>query len=140
MIPATALDRLIESGKLAGSLSISDLGRMLPIETMTVNEIAEVVARVEEEGISVVMDAELDAPHHRQTASNDAIPGQTTLSGAKSTDRARLEALASSIKAKKLQTRAPHDRDIKKSRTPFIIAAVLILLVLMLVAWAFSGS
>ena len=140
VIPAKALDRLIELGRPAGSLRIGDLGRMLPVETMTVGEIAEVVARVEEAGISVVVDPALEAPHHRNRAPIYAVSGQPALSGAKSTDGSRLEALATSIKEKKSQTPTLQDHDMKQSRTPFIIAAAVILIALMLVAWGFSSS
>jgi hypothetical protein len=141
MSPQKAFDRLVQLGMRAGSLRVSDLGRVLPIETMTVDEITEVVARLEGAGISVEIDAELEAPSHRKATSNSkAIPKQSSLSGAKSVDHARLEALASSIKAKELQTRAPQHQGIKESGTVFVIAAAVILIVLVMVAWGFGWA
>jgi hypothetical protein len=136
MSPQDAFDRLVQLGMRAGSLKVSDLARVLPVETMTVDEITEVVARLEGAGISVEIDGELKAPSRRKAASHSkAIPKQSPLTGAKSGDHARLEALASSIKAKELQTRAPQHQGIKESGTVFVIAAAVILVVLVLVAW-----
>jgi hypothetical protein len=136
-----AFDRLVQLGMRAGRLRVSDLGRILPIETMTVNEITEIVARLEGAGIAVEIDAELEAPSHRKAASDsEAIPKQSSPSGAMSLDHARLQALASSIKAKELQARSPQPQGIKESGTVFVIAAAGILIGLVLVAWGFGWA
>ena len=141
MIPPTAFDRLVQLGKRPGSLTVSKLGRVLPVDTMTVEEITEVVARLEGAGILVEIDAEFEASHPRKTPSNsEAMPKQASLSAAKTTDHARLEALASSIKAKESQTRARQHLGIEKSGTEFVVAAAVILIVLMLIAWGFGGA
>ena len=95
MFPSKAFDSLVQAGKPVGSLRISDLGRVLPVETMTVDEITEVVARLERAGIPVEIDAELEVPYHRKAASHSkAASEQSSFSNAKSTDHVRWEALA----------------------------------------------
>jgi hypothetical protein len=141
MFPSKEFDRLVQAGKLTGGLKISDLGRLLPVETMTADEITEVLARLEGVGIPVAIDAELEAPYHREPGSNsNAMPEPPSPSNAQAMAQARLEALASSIKDRGLQNRAPQQQRIKQSGTPFVVAAGLILIVLAVVAWSFGGA
>ena len=48
MKSTTAIDSLVRWGEVHGSLRVSDLGRLLPVDNMTVEEITEIVARLEE--------------------------------------------------------------------------------------------
>ena len=68
MISTTAIDRLMQLGRRRGGLEIDDIRQALPVDTMTVEELADVVARLEEAGISVEIDTGLLTPHHRKTA------------------------------------------------------------------------
>ena len=141
MFPSKAFDRLVQAGKLDGGLKISDLGRLLPIETMTADEIAEVLADLEGVGIPVAMDAELEAPYHRKPVSNSKVmPEPASPSNAQVRAQARLEALAASIKDRGLQNRAPQHQRSKQSGTAFVVAAGLILIVMAVVVWNFGGA
>jgi Sigma-70 factor, region 1.1 len=68
MISTTAVDRLMQLGRRRGGLEIDDIRQALPIDAMTIEELADVMARLEEAGISVEIDAGLLSPHHRKTA------------------------------------------------------------------------
>jgi Sigma-70 factor, region 1.1 len=66
MISTTAVDRLIQLGRRRGGLQIDDIRQALPVDTMTIEELADVVARLEEAGIAVEIDAGMLTPHHRK--------------------------------------------------------------------------
>jgi hypothetical protein len=69
MISTTAVDRLMQLGRRRGGLEIDDIRQALPIDTMTIEELADVMARLEKAGISVEIDAGLLSPHHRKRLS-----------------------------------------------------------------------
>ncbi len=54
-----SLARLAELGRRRGSLSAEDLGRVLPIERMSDEEIGTTVAYLEDHGIEVTLDPDL---------------------------------------------------------------------------------
>jgi hypothetical protein len=109
---------------------------------MSIEELADVLARLEEAGISVEIDSVLLTPRHRKMMPHEVRPA-TPPSG--HTERAttghdRLSILASSIKAARensSRTRGPAQPYVKKSGTIFVIAAALILILLALAVWRF---
>jgi sigma-70-like protein len=142
MISTTAVDRLMQLGRRRDGLEIDDIRHALPIDTMTIEELADVVARLEEAGISVEIDAGLLTPHHRI-----ALPeGKPTPEPSRASERAttahpRLLSLASSIKAateNSSRTRGSTRPYVQKSATIFILAAALILFLIALGVWRFA--
>ncbi|WP_431854438.1 hypothetical protein [Azospirillum sp.] len=70
-IDDTAYRRLEEDARRQGGrLSVEDLGRALPIDTMSATEVAEVVDRLERAGIDVDVDPTLTRPHPDATSGN----------------------------------------------------------------------
>lgn len=142
MIRTTAFDRLVQLGRRQGGLKIDDIRQALPIDDMTIEEIADMVARLEEVGISVEIDAGLLTRPHQKTALPDETP---TPELSRHNERAtkshtRLLRLASSIKAARKdshRTPRPARKYVQKSGAIFVIAAALILLLLALGVWRF---
>lgn len=132
----------MEVGRQRGGLDIDDIRRALPIDAMSIEELTDVLARLEEAGTSVEIDPTLLTPRHRKMMPHEAQPA-TPPSG--HTERAttghdRLAILASSIKAARensSRTRGPGQPYVKKSGTIFVIVAVLILALLTIVVWRF---
>jgi hypothetical protein len=139
MISTTAFDRLMQLARQHGRLKIDDIRRTLPIDTMTVEEIAGVVIRLEEAGIPVEVDARFLTPYHQKITLPQAEPTpELSLRSEQTTINAHLLSLASSIKAAKensYRTRGPARPSLQKSGTIFVLAAALILILLALVVW-----
>ena len=126
MISTTAVDRLMQLGRRRGGLEIDDIRQALPIDTMTIEELADVVARLEEAGISVEIDAGLLTPHHRKITLPEVklTPEPSIHSERPTTAHPRLLGLASSIKAAKensSRTRGSTRPYVQKSATIFIL-------------------
>jgi len=143
MISTTVVDRLIQLGRRQGGLEIKDIRQALPIDTMTIEELADVVARLEEAGISVEIDAALFTPRHQKMAPPEVKP---TPEPSRESERAmtadpRLLNLASSIKAAKENSsriRGSTHPYVQKSATIFILVAALILFLIALGVWRFA--
>lgn len=71
-IDDTAVEHLIALGRQRGRLTADDLRQLLPIETMTTNDIARIVGRLEDAGVAVDIDEALSARH----SSPHAITGR----------------------------------------------------------------
>jgi hypothetical protein len=143
MISTTAVDRLMQLGRRRGGLEIDDIRQALPIDTMTIEELADVVARLEEAGISVEIDPGLLTPHHRKMALPEVkpTPEPSRHSERATTAHPRLLDLASSIKAARensSRTRGSTGPYVQKSATIFILAAALILFLIALGIWRFA--
>ena len=67
MATATNFDRLLKLGQQKGGLTTDDLVRVLPIEAMTVEEIASLITRLEGANVPVEVDPALLSPMHRAT-------------------------------------------------------------------------
>jgi hypothetical protein len=132
----------MEVGRQRGGLDINDIRRTLPVDAMSIEELADVLARLEGAGISVKIEPTLLTPRHRKMLPHEVRPA-TPPSG--HTERAttghdRLSILASSIKAARENSsriRGPAQPYVKRSGTIFVIAAVLILALLAIVVWQF---
>ena len=143
MISTTVFDRLLELGRRRGALQSDDIRQALPVDTMTIEEIVDVLTRLEEAGIAVEIDPALLTPRHRKTnpeevrtATRIPPPGEQ-----EATRDARLSRLASSIKAARggsSRTTEPAGKFVKMPGTTFILVAALILLILALAVWRFA--
>ena len=144
MTSTRAVDRLMDLGRRRGGLEIDDIRQALPVDTMTAEELADVLARLEEAGISVEIDPVMLTPRHRRTTVHDVKPAMEFSRGSERTATApdRLSILASSIKAATETSSRTHGsphRYVQKSGTIFVVAAAMILILLLaLVAWRFG--
>ncbi len=59
-----------EAGRRGGRLTVEDLGRVLPLDSMSATEVAEAVERLERAGIDVDMDPALTRPHPDASSGN----------------------------------------------------------------------
>jgi hypothetical protein len=142
MISTTAVDRLIQLGRRRGGLEIDDIRQALPIDSMTIEELADVTARLEEAGISVEIDARLLAPHHQKMALPEMKPAPPSVPSERATTaHPRSLNLASWMKAtreKSSRARGLERPYVQKSATIFILAAALILFLIALGVWRFA--
>ncbi|MDQ6734012.1 MAG: RNA polymerase sigma factor region1.1 domain-containing protein [Nitrospirota bacterium] len=142
MRSTTAVESLMETGRQRGGLEIDDIRRALPVDAMSIEELADVLARLEEAGISVEIDPALLTGRHRKMTLRGAKPATEPPQHSErmTVDHGRLAILASSIKAARdNSSRAPGPAQpyVKRSGTIFVIAAVLILALLTIVVWRF---
>lgn len=138
----TELDRLIDTGRQRGGLEIDDIRQALPIDTMSIEEISNVLVRLEEAGIPVEIDPamltrhrQMSLPEIKSTAEPARQNEQTK------TPQDRLSILAASIKAATENssfTREPAPPYPKKSATVFVLVAALILLLIVWGVWRFA--
>jgi hypothetical protein len=143
MVSGTAFDRLVELGRRRGRLEIDDIRQALPTDTMTTEELAEVLARLEEAGISIALEPALLAPRHRKMPPHELKPAAELSQHSERATIAhtRLSSLASSIKAageNSDRTQGLARTSVKMPGTIFVVAAALILLILALGVWRFA--
>ena len=60
-----------EAGRHGGRLSVEAMGRILPLDSMSATEVAEIVDRLERAGIDVDIDPALTRPHPDSSSGND---------------------------------------------------------------------
>jgi|SRR4051812_29093830 len=142
MISATAVDRLVQLGKQRGGLEIDDIRQALPINTMTIEELVDVLARLEESGISVEVDSSLLTPPHRKMALPEvnSTPEPSHRSERTTTGHPHLLSLASSIQAATQNSSqiGGATGSYVKPATIFVSAAALILFSIALALWYFA--
>ena len=139
----TAVDRLMQLGRWQGGLEIEDIRQALPIDTMTIEELTDVVARLEEAGISVEIDADLLTAHHRKIALPEvrSTPEPSQQDGRTTPAHPSLLSLATAIKTTKessSRTSGSTRPYVQKSDTVFILAAALILILIAWGVWRFA--
>jgi hypothetical protein len=64
MTDADIVDKLTRLADGRGALSAAELRRVVPVETMTVEDIAALIAELEERGVTVAIDAALLSSRH----------------------------------------------------------------------------
>ena len=69
-IDDSTYQRLEEIGRRDGRVSVEDMARVLPLDSMSATEIAQVVDRLERAGIEVDIDPTLTRPHRDATSDN----------------------------------------------------------------------
>lgn len=69
----TALTDLISLARRRGSLSMEDIRRALPVESMTVEDLSHVLARLDQAGFDLEIDPTLLLPDN-ETAAKRAVP------------------------------------------------------------------
>jgi hypothetical protein len=75
----SAISELTAIGRRQGRLRLDDVKRVLPVESMSADELAEAMTRLEEAGIEVDLDPDLLRPRH------DAAPQPTVAAGPSAT-------------------------------------------------------
>jgi hypothetical protein len=143
MIPATTFDLLIRMGRARGGLEVDEIRQVLPVDAMTAEELADVLTRLEEAGISIEIDAALLAPRHRKTAMHQSqLATENSQYGEGATaDHVHLSRLASSIKAASGNSRPILSHALMYVQMPatiFIITAAVILFLFVLSVWLFA--
>ena len=134
----------MDLGRRRGGLEIDDIRQALPIDTMTAEELAGVLARLEEAGIPVEIDPVMLTPRHRRIILHDVKPATEPSRRSERTTTAhdRLSILASSIKAATENSSRTHGSPrpyVQNSGTIFVVTAAMILILLLaLVAWRFA--
>jgi hypothetical protein len=130
-------------GRARGGLAIDDLRQVVSVDTMTAEELAGVLTRLEEAGISIEIDAAFLAPHHRKTAMHEGqLAAEDSQHGERTTaDHVHLSRLSSSIKSARKNSRPVLSQALTYVQMPatiFIITAVLILFLFAFVVWLFA--
>jgi hypothetical protein len=143
MIPATTLDLLIRMGRARGGLAVDELRQVAPVDAMTAEELADVLTRLEEAGISIEIDAALLAPRHRKAAMHEVkLATENSQQGERATaEHIHLSRLASSIKSARENSRQILSQVLMQVRMPatiFIATAVLILFLFAFSVWLFA--
>ena len=142
MIPATALEYLMRLGRQRGVLDIDGIRQVLHVDTMSMEDLADAVARLEDAGISVEIDPALLARHRGGTSPQGATPASVPLQRGEQAAEAdhRLSKLNSSITTARGDLRSttrPTGKYVQRSAVIPVLAAALILLVLVLAVWHF---
>lgn len=96
MTASSNLDRLVEIGRRRGGLKVEDIEAALPLDAMDVDELARMLARLEEAGVSVEIDPAL-LKDRRDSAPPLATP-DVLPEGKKPVPPEKYEMLAKSIK------------------------------------------
>jgi hypothetical protein len=118
----TDIERVLAIGRKRGSLTVAELNRLLPVERMAPEEIARVIARIEEAGIAVeVDDEELTKPAPGQPSRE--MPGGVDL-GPQPPDRA--VPAARSVSAPLAGGGAAAPPPARMPRWPFMLVALAI--------------
>lgn len=143
MISAKVFDRLVELGRQRGTLQSDDIRQALPVETMTTEEIVDVVTRLEDAGITVEIDPALLTPHHRKMPqqARKTATGPSQDSARPATRDARLSGLELSIEAAKGRagrTTEPAGKFVKPPGTTLVLVVALVLLILAVAVWRFA--
>lgn len=142
MTSTTAVESLKEMGRQRGGLNVDDIRRALPVDTMSIEELSDVLAHLEEAGIPVEIDSVLLTPRHPRVTLREVKPTTEPSRRSERTTAAqdRLTILAASIKAARdNSSRTPGSARpyLQNSGTIFVIAAALILILLALAVWRF---
>ena len=143
MISQEIFDRLAEQGRRRGGLKTDDIRQVLPIESMTAEELVDMLTRLEAAGIAVEIDPALLKPRHRQNTpqpTKSAAP--TAPQGVPpAADDPRLSELGSSIKSVRGSTHLPPEPAGTFGKLPGTVLfwmAALMLIVLALAVWHFA--
>ncbi len=142
MISATAVEHLMRLGRQRGALDIDDIRQVLQVDTMSMEDLAGTVARLEDAGISVEIDPALLARRREGTSPPEAtlasVPLRRGEQAAEVDDR--LSNLGSSITTARggvSPSARPTGKQAQGNAVIFVLAAALILLVLVVGIWHF---
>jgi hypothetical protein len=129
----TALIELIDRARQRGSISMEDLQKALPLDRMTAEDIAHVLARLDEAGFDLEIDPDLLLPASK-TAPQDAAPvtnrDQTELPEAVPHDRPQQTSLPSSANEPILESPPVRrsDSTAPAPMLPWVLAFVIVVL------------
>lgn len=142
MISKAQIDRLIALGRQRGSLEIGDISELLPVDSLSIDEISHVMAVLEDAGISVEIDPAFLTPRLDRINSPSALsPALTPTPGDDAAGAPKhASELASSItnaRTSALQGPPPYPR---RPATIFVVIGAGVSLIIVLGLWAyFSG-
>lgn len=74
MISRPQIDQLIALGRQRGSLEIGDISAVLPVDSLSIDEISHVMAVLEDAGISVEIDPAFLSPPRRRPGTPSVAP------------------------------------------------------------------
>ncbi len=143
MISPELFDRLVEQGRRHGGLKTDDIQQVLPVESMTSEELVDMLTRLEAADIAVEIDPALLHPRRQQITPQPTKPGApASPQGVPlATGHPRLSELGSSIRSVRGSARhAPEPAGIygKLPGTVLFWVAALMLIVLTLAVWHFA--
>lgn len=129
------LDRLVEIGRQHRSLTIEDVRRHFPLAELSSEELAKLLARLEDAGVTIDIDPALLADRGRKPR---AVVGQS-LPEEQAPPPDRFETLARSIRAARDTSSALHPPPPHTGRpvAGFLVVALAVLLLLVLAVWIF---
>lgn len=78
MIPQAMVDKLVERGQPTGVLSLATIQSMVPLDSMTIEEIGDLTAHLEAAGVDVEIDKELLRAPSLITAPSAAMISNST--------------------------------------------------------------
>ena len=142
MISATALEHLMRLGRQRGALDIDDIRQVLQVDTMSMEDLADAVVRLEDAGISVEIDPALLTRRREETSPQAAILASLPLRRSEQAAEVdhRLSNPGSSITTARgglSPSARPTGKQAQGNAVIFVLAAALILLVLVVGVWHF---
>ena len=143
MISPEMFDRLAEQGRRRGGLKTDDIRQVLPIESMTAEELVDMLNRLEVAGIAVEIDPALLNPRHRQLSPQPPKSGAPASpeSVPPATGDPRLSELGSSIRSVRGSAHCPPEPAGTRGKLPGTVllwVAALMLIVMVLAVWHFA--
>ena len=143
MMDTTAVDRLIQIGRQRGGVEIDDIRKVLPIDAMSVEEISDALALLEEAGISVEIDPAMLTARSRRLTLPDVTPPTESLGQSlrTTTSQDRASVRTRSIKSATENSSLTHvsaNPHVQKSATIIILATALILVLIAMGVWHFA--
>lgn len=89
MIPAPALEYLMRLGRRRGALDIDDIRQVLQVDTMSLDDLADAVSRLEDAGISVEIDPALLTRRRRERSPPEATLASLSVQDSEPTAKIR---------------------------------------------------
>ena len=80
--PSDDLNRLIQLGRQRGALTVDDLRHTMPLDQMSAEDVADVIARLEAAGVAVELDPALLVPNRHDGVRLEALPASFRLRSA----------------------------------------------------------
>ena len=144
MLTRPQIDRLIALGRQRGSLEIGDIGAVIPVESLSIDEISHVMSVLEDAGISVEIDPAFLSPRHRNIDSPPIAPKASPAApgGDATATQTRVSALESSATQprKKAAEDKPPNAFPARPATVFVVIGAGIALIIVLVFWTYLSG
>jgi hypothetical protein len=135
-MPTDAFERLLQLGRERGRLQLEDVKQILPVDSIPVEELANILVRLEQAGIAVELDDDLLVPRHPGISPNvvsGAAPGEGMPSRGNSPADLRASSNATPIRS--APSANPAD---DTSGTIYVAVAAVILVLIVVGVWALA--